>query len=49
MPHELDRLLSAEHVDRGFLLQIADQSEVLLQDLVRRWIRFRIDDEDAKP
>ena len=34
MPHELDRLLPAEHVDRGFFLQIADQSEVLLQDFV---------------
>jgi hypothetical protein len=34
MLHELDRLLPAEHVNRGLLLQIANQSEVLQQHLV---------------
>jgi len=34
--YELDRLVLAEDIDRIVFLQLADQSEILLQDFVRR-------------
>jgi len=34
--YELDRLFPAEDIDRVVFLQIADQSEILLKDSVRR-------------
>src|SRR6516164_4396155 len=45
---ELDRLFPAEDVDRVLLLQIPDQSEILLQDFVSRRVPARIDNENAK-
>src|SRR5262249_52811594 len=46
--HELDGLSLAQDIDRVILLQIADQREIFDENLMRRRVPARIDDENAK-
>jgi hypothetical protein len=45
---ERDRLFPAQDIDRIILLQVADQREILDQNLMRRRVPARIDDKDVK-